>query len=218
MNKLSMPEPQICADSAALAALLGSRLCHDLISPLGAIGNGVELLSLTGEWPGLAKSPELALIAESIDAARARIRLFRVAFGAASDDQRLSQAEFAAVVKDAETGGRLKYRLEAPGDHARVRIKMVILGLMCLETALPWGGQVRILHNAGRWHLAGEAARTRPDPALWSWLTPKAEGARDASTHPTAAEVQFPLLAAEAFRQQRRLQWDVGDNHAEIRF
>ncbi len=217
MNELSMPEPQACADSAALAALLGSRLCHDLISPLGAIGNGVELLTLTGEWPGLANSPELALITESVEAARARIRLFRMAFGAASGDQRLSQSEFVAVLKDAETGGRLKFLLEAPGDHARIRVKMVILGLMCLETALPWGGQVRILHNAGQWHLSGEATRIRQDPALWSCLTPAAPG-RDMSSHPTAAEVQFPLLAAEAVRQNRALHWDIGDSHADIRF
>jgi len=31
-----------------LNALLGSRICHDLISPLGAIGNGVELLTMSG--------------------------------------------------------------------------------------------------------------------------------------------------------------------------
>ena len=38
-----------------LAVLLGSRLCHDLVSPLGAIGNGLELLELSGEFPGIAK-------------------------------------------------------------------------------------------------------------------------------------------------------------------
>lgn len=37
-----------------LAALLGSRLCHDLVSPLGAIGNGVELLEMSPDFPGLA--------------------------------------------------------------------------------------------------------------------------------------------------------------------
>lgn len=31
-----------------LSALIGSRICHDLISPLGAIANGVELMALTG--------------------------------------------------------------------------------------------------------------------------------------------------------------------------
>ena len=40
-----------------IAALLGSRICHDLISPIGAISNGVELLMLDG----VAKGPEMTL-------------------------------------------------------------------------------------------------------------------------------------------------------------
>ena len=57
-----------------IAALVGSRICHDLISPIGAIGNGVELIGLTEN----TSSPELALISESVDNANARIRFFRV--------------------------------------------------------------------------------------------------------------------------------------------
>ena len=57
-------------DQTDLSALLGSRICHDLISPIGAIGNGVELLMMEGGTP----SPELVLIAESVAAANARIR------------------------------------------------------------------------------------------------------------------------------------------------
>ena len=62
-----------------LTALVGSRICHDLISPLGAIGNGLELLQLSG----LPQGPEWALIAESVENASARIRFFRIAYGAA---------------------------------------------------------------------------------------------------------------------------------------
>ena len=40
-------------DKPDLAALIGSRICHDLISPIGAIGNGVELLMMDGA----AKTP-----------------------------------------------------------------------------------------------------------------------------------------------------------------
>ena len=42
-------------DKPDLAALVGSRICHDLISPIGAIGNGVELLMMEGA----AKGPEM---------------------------------------------------------------------------------------------------------------------------------------------------------------
>jgi len=40
--------------------LIGSRICHDLISPVGAINNGLELLLMSG----MNMSPEVALIDE----------------------------------------------------------------------------------------------------------------------------------------------------------
>lgn len=56
-----------------LAALIGSRICHDLISPIGAINNGLELLGMSDTPEG----PELELISESVGNASARIRFFR---------------------------------------------------------------------------------------------------------------------------------------------
>ena len=53
-----------------LSALIGSRICHDLISPIGAINNGLELLGMTTRQAG----PEMALISESVENAAARIR------------------------------------------------------------------------------------------------------------------------------------------------
>ena len=76
------------SNSPDLAALLGSRICHDLISPIGAIGNGVELMLMDGA----GRAPEVALISESVDAANARIRFFRVAYGVSSPASR-SRAE-----------------------------------------------------------------------------------------------------------------------------
>lgn len=60
-----------------IAALVSARICHDLISPIGAIGNGVELLMLDKA----AASPEMDLISESVTQASARIRFFRLAYG-----------------------------------------------------------------------------------------------------------------------------------------
>jgi histidine phosphotransferase ChpT len=64
-----------------LASLLCSRLCHDLLSPVGALNNGVELL-------GDEQDPEmrekcLELLAESAKASAAKLKFFRLAFGAA---------------------------------------------------------------------------------------------------------------------------------------
>jgi histidine phosphotransferase ChpT len=119
-----------------LIALLGSRLCHDLISPMGAIGNGVELMAMSGG----PMSPELQLIAQSVNAANARLKFFRVAFGQASPDQRLGAPEIRNLLRDMAQTGRLTYDWRAEGDHARRVVKLCFLSLLCFETALPWGG------------------------------------------------------------------------------
>jgi histidine phosphotransferase ChpT len=76
-----------------LVALVGSRIAHDLANPLGAIANGVELLALTGQ----GNSAELQLITESVANATARIKAFRIAFGAAPPGQTVKAADIAAL-------------------------------------------------------------------------------------------------------------------------
>ncbi|MFD1797462.1 histidine phosphotransferase [Paracoccus aurantiacus] len=201
-------------DIANIVALLGSRLCHDLISPLGAIGNGVELLQMSGDWPALQSSPEMSLIEDALQAARARIALFRVAFGSAGGSQRLPQAEFAALVADAAKAGRMRITLDAPGDHGRGAVKLVMLSLMCMETAMPWGASVTISQSGRDWLIRAEAERTRHNPTLWAWLgTP-----RSGSAQPSASEVHFPLLGLAAAEMSRPIRWSLTEAGAEIAF
>ena len=79
-----------------LAALIGSRICHDLISPIGAINNGLELVAMSGD----VMSQEMELIAQSVENASARIRFFRVAFGSAGG-QLIDRAESVSMRKGA---------------------------------------------------------------------------------------------------------------------
>ncbi|WP_306751482.1 histidine phosphotransferase family protein [Paracoccus actinidiae] len=197
---------------ADLAQLLGSRLCHDLVSPLGAIGNGVELLEMSPEFPGIGASPELMLIAESVAAARARIQLFRVAFGQAQGDQRVSRASLAQLLDGFSGQGRLRVQLEAEGDFARVELRMIMLAMMCLESALPWGGAVTVVHDGGRWRLVGQADRVKQDPALWAWL------GGDDPRAPAPSEVHFALLAQALADANRQPAWDMDEKGAEIAF
>jgi len=67
--------------STDLAALLCSRLCHDLTSPVSALGNGLELLA-SEEDPDMRQHC-LDLIGRSAQASAAKLRFFRLAFGAA---------------------------------------------------------------------------------------------------------------------------------------
>jgi histidine phosphotransferase ChpT len=65
-----------------LAAMLCSRVCHDLISPVGAIGNGLEVLA-DPEQAGMAEFAN-ELIVNSARQARAKLEFARLAFGASS--------------------------------------------------------------------------------------------------------------------------------------
>ena len=64
-----------------LAALISSRICHDVISPVGAIVNGLEVLD--GEADEDMRSIAMELIKKSAMSASARLQFCRLAFGAA---------------------------------------------------------------------------------------------------------------------------------------
>lgn len=196
-------------DSAELTALLGSRICHDLISPIGAIGNGVELLMMEAA----TTSPEMALIAESVAAANARIRYFRVAFGLASQDQRISRAEVTGILAAVTQGGRLEIDWQATGDLARVEAKLLFLALQCLETALAFGGRITVQYEKPRWVLTAHATRTRFDPPLWERLSnPQAK----AEIGP--AQVHFALLPEALVLHKRKLSLEARDTEIRLSF
>lgn len=66
-----------------LAAVISSRICHDLVSPVGAIVNGVDLIREIG--PGGLDS-EFGMISQSADRASGLLQFYRLAFGAAAED------------------------------------------------------------------------------------------------------------------------------------
>jgi histidine phosphotransferase ChpT len=67
--------------SHEFASLLCSRLCHDLLSPVGALNNGIELLA--DEHDPEMRARCLDLLAESARASANKLKFFRLAFGAA---------------------------------------------------------------------------------------------------------------------------------------
>ena len=67
--------------SHEFASLLCSRLCHDLLSPVGALNNGIELL--TDEHDPEMRARCLDLLGESARASANKLKFFRLAFGAA---------------------------------------------------------------------------------------------------------------------------------------
>lgn len=188
---------QVSADDPA--ALLVARLCHDLASPLGAIGNGVELLDMMSGFDG----PELKLVGASVRLATARLRLFRVAFGPVQDGQMTGAAEVRALLQAHDETARFWCDYAIDRDLPRGHVKLLLLGLMCLETALAWGGSVRISATPDGYELCAVAERLRLDAGLWAALGCQAEsGAAPAPVAPpTAATIHFPLLLRQAAEQ-----------------
>lgn len=183
-----------------LAGLIGSRICHDLVSPIGAIGNGLELLSLAARPDG----PEMALISESCASAQARIRFYRLAFGTGPGEQRIGVPEARALAEGYLHGGRLALDWATGSDLSRQELQLGYLALLCLESAMPLGGTVRMGRAEDRWRLDGTAPRLRADPVLWDGLaTPQGPGCV------TPASVQFALLALHANGAQRAIDVEI---------
>lgn len=195
--------------SDKIASLIGSRICHDLISPVGAVANGLELLELSG----LPKSPEFSLVTESAGHASARIQFFRLAFGDAEPEQVISGQGVADILAAVYQAGRIKIDWRAQGDFPRPQMKAAMLAVMCMEQPLVVGGTITILHENGRWHIRAEASRLAPDPVLWNIL--KGEPGPD---EVTPAAVQFLLLPQTAKNFNLNIATQVTDEKIEISF
>lgn len=213
-----MRNPGAADDAADLASRVASRLCHDLVSPLGAIGNGVELLEMSGQYPGVSSSPELTLIAESIKAARARVRFYRTAFGHAPAGQRVGVAEIVQLMQDFTAGSRLRVEFDGKGDLSRIEPRMLLLALLCFDSAMPWGGRLIACRTDTGWRLVGEASRTRIENDLWQWLGRQGRDWDAGHALPSAAEVHFAVLGDLAVRSSRAIHWELDGTGAEISF
>jgi histidine phosphotransferase ChpT len=174
-----------------IAGLVAARLCHDLISPAGAIGNGVELMRELGGPPG----PELDLVAESADKLSASLQFLRLAFGAAPAGEsaglaglrRIAARWFAhqrATLDWPESGGETTRRA------ARLRLNL----LQAAASALPRGGAVRVTERAGGgFSVRAEGPVVAPPEAAELWLADAPE-----APAPTPRDVHWLLAGRHA--------------------
>lgn len=191
-----------------LCALVGSRICHDLVNPLGAIGNGIELLELAG----IDRTPEMALLADSVTAAQARLRFFAIAYGPAEGGRPLTRPEIDGILGDLSRGGRLSYVWEDGGDVERGQAKAILLLLQCLETAMPFGGTIQVRQTAEGWECVAQSTRFNIDHALWAAL----QARHDLPV--SAAQVQFSLLPLALTALNRTLSVTLAPDRIVARF
>ncbi|MGB0901058.1 histidine phosphotransferase family protein [Halocynthiibacter sp.] len=189
----------------SLADLIGSRICHDLISPIGAIGNGMELLEMSLPVQN-SGAPEMALISDSVANANARIRFFRLAFGVANRGQGVAHREILSILRDYSITSRVKFDWQIGADPDRSDAKLAFLLLQCLETAMPFGGTITISEETSGWKIVGRAEKMKINPELWELLS---NPAVDYDLKPS--EVQFALAPQAATQAGRSLTLEVSE-------
>jgi histidine phosphotransferase ChpT len=124
------------------AALLVSRVCHDLVGPLGAVVNGMEVLE--DERDPEMRADAIKLVTMSADQALARIQFMRIAFGAAgSAGAELDLSEIGRLVSGLLDGGKVQLTWNVPRHYwAKDWAKLLMNATLLAADCLPRGGMV----------------------------------------------------------------------------
>jgi histidine phosphotransferase ChpT len=127
-----------------LAALLCSRVCHDLISPAGAIVNGLEVLEESKDEE--TKTFALDLIKKSARTASARLQFCRLAFGAAgSAGAQIDTGDAETVARGFIEDDKIKLTWGVPRVLLpKNRVKLVLNMLVVAAQAIPRGGLLTV--------------------------------------------------------------------------
>lgn len=130
-----------------LAALISSKICHDVIGPVGAIYNGLEILDEDDDAE--AKTYALDVIRNVTEQASARLQFARFAFGAAGSAG--AQIELATAEQISRglmgQGKHSKHRLiwrGMTGQMAKDKVKLLLNLVAAAVTALPRGGDIEV--------------------------------------------------------------------------
>lgn len=148
-----------------LAALVSSRICHDVISPVGAIANGLELLA--EETDESMRSQAFDLIRRSAVQASSKLQFARLAFGAAgSAGAEIDLRDAEKVARALVEGGKHRLTWQGPvatlpKDKVKLLLNLVTIGI----GTLPRGGEVAVsitgerMASAFELRCTGETAR-----------------------------------------------------------
>ncbi|MBN8530181.1 MAG: histidine phosphotransferase [Caulobacterales bacterium] len=169
------------ASSTDLATLVAAKLCHDFISPAGAIVSGLDLLNDPSAQD--MRDDAIGLIDQSARKMVALVHFARVAFGAATTSERFDGRELQTLVAGMTDGGRavVDWRVEDRAFSKPQARALVNLGYLT-AAALPAGGTAVIASRIDGDVLVlegvaeGARARLKPEAAVGLSGRPLTEG------------------------------------------
>jgi len=165
-----------------LAALLCSRVCHDLISPVGAIMNGLEVLD--DENSGM-KDFALDLIRKSAGGAAAKLKFCRLAYGAAgSSGATIDTGDAETAARELLTNEKLSVRWKGPRLMLpKNKVKLLLNLSQIAGNAIPRGGvlEVEIVGDAetATFTVAARGANPRMQAGFAELIAGKEHGVID---------------------------------------
>ncbi len=150
-----------------LAALLCSRVCHDIISPVGAIANGLELFD-DPEMDAETKETALAMVRSSAKTASAKLKFCRIAFGAAgSAGASIDMAEAGETARGFVGEEKVKLDWQAPRENRpKQQVKLLLNMLLIGMAGIPRGGTVTVEAAGGGFTVRARGERAKLPEAL----------------------------------------------------
>jgi len=148
-----------------LAALLCSRLCHDLISPVGAIINGLEVMEEDKDEE--TKTFALDLIKKSATQASAKLQFCRLAFGAAgSSGAQIELGDAEKVARGLLEDGKTTLVWNLPRELvAKNRAKLLLNMLLVAGGTIPRGGTLTAEPMSEGYQVSARGLNARLGPA-----------------------------------------------------
>lgn len=183
-----------------LASLLCSRLCHDLLSPVGALNNGLELLA--DETDSAMRERCMDLLGQSARVSANKLKFYRLAFGAGGGfgdkvDARDVEAAVRGLVADnkrVELGWYVEdAQLSKPAAKVLLNLALVAADALVRGGALDVGAEEG--EGATELVVKMEGARIVLDPELRRMLT-DGEGADGVTSRSAPAYITHELVAA----------------------
>ncbi|MEM7744587.1 MAG: histidine phosphotransferase family protein [Pseudomonadota bacterium] len=131
--------------SSDLAAVISARICHDLVSPVGAVVNGIDLIREIGAG-GL--DDEFGMISQSAERASGLLQFYRLAFGtAAADGERIARDALIARTEGMITTPRITVNWQAAIDGpplARPEARLLCQLLLCVRAIAGMSGMIEV--------------------------------------------------------------------------
>jgi histidine phosphotransferase ChpT len=136
--------PSIALEPLDLAAMLCSRVCHDVISPVGAIVNGLEVLE--DESDPSMRDVAIELIKRSANGASARLQFCRIAFGAAgSVGASIDTGDAESVTRGLLETEKTALIWKAPRQFLpKNKVKLLLNLCQIANAAIPRGGVIEV--------------------------------------------------------------------------